>query len=95
MDVELTEAAWVLRIPTAPHYTAPETSRVLGSSIAWVRACEALLGPASTDAHPIDHDALVRYVQAREQKHKRVRARAQLKRALTLHLEDEYEDTYY
>lgn len=88
MDVELTKDGWVLRTPVAPNYTVQEAGLILCMSTTWVRVCEALYGPASTDAHPVDHDALVRFVRTRAQKHRRAAARGQLRRILVQHLED-------
>ena len=88
MDVELSEDKWVMSIPIAPNYTVQEAALVLSLTTTWIRVCEALHGPASTDGRPVDHDALVRFVLIRARRRKRVVARAQLKRLLEQHLGD-------
>lgn len=86
MDAKLIDDKWVLSIPVAANYRVKEAAWILGSGIAWVASREMLRGPASTPVRPIDHDALARCVGARDRKHRRVRARAQLKRLLEVHL---------
>jgi len=91
--MELRGDKWRQECPVTTNYTVAEAATILGGvSHAWVGGLSApgelLYGPDSTLARPIDHQALVQYITARERRYARRRARKELMSVLQEHLAD-------
>lgn len=83
---------WVLPVcPVAPAYTIDEAGQILGNRARWVESKldkGMFKGPASTDSHPIDHEALAAYVRERDRKLQRDLIRKQLVDLFTRRMTD-------
>lgn len=69
----------------ASNYTLSEAARIIARRIEVIEDLvwrEELTGPASTDTHPVDHEALRHYLGTRMHFWKHAKARQELVRAL-------------